>query len=65
MEVETSQQEENEAEEKLSQVRKRILTLEWDRENNQLNSGMLKQYEDLKKELNLLNEKLRSIRSKD
>ncbi len=63
MEVETSQQEEKETEEKLSYVRKRILTLEWDKENNQLNAGMLKQYEDLKKELNSLNEKLRGLRA--
>ncbi len=63
MEVETSQQEEKETEERISHIRKRILTLEWDKENNQINAGMLKQYEDLKKEFSSLNEKLRGLRA--
>ena len=62
---EQGQFEEKEAEEKVSYLRKRLLTLEWDKENNQLNSGMLKQYEELKKEFNILNEKLKTMKAQE
>lgn len=62
---EQGQLEEKEAEEKISYIRKRLLTLEWDKDNNQLNTGMLKQYEELKKEFNTLNEKLKAMKAKE
>ncbi len=56
---------EKETEEKIIYLRKRILTLEWDKDNNQLNAGMLKQYEDMKKEFTRLSEKLRTMKADD
>jgi hypothetical protein len=46
----------------LNQVRKRILTLEWDKKHNQLNAGMEAQFQELKnrfKELESMKEKLK------
>lgn len=64
MELENAENlDEKETEGKISYLRKRILTLEWDKENNQLNTGMMKQYDELKKEYNRLNEKLKIIKS--
>ncbi len=60
---ELEQMSELETEKKVSSLRKRILTLEWDKENNQLNAGMLRQYEEMKKEYDRLNERLRSIKT--
>ena len=56
---------EKETEEKVSYLRKRILTLEWDKENNQLNAGMQKQHEELKKEFSRLSDKLRTMKADD
>ncbi|MBN2454161.1 hypothetical protein JXB11_01305 [Candidatus Woesearchaeota archaeon] len=49
-------------EKELSEVRKRLLTLEWDKKHNQLNAGMESHYEELKtkcKELESMKEKLK------
>jgi len=45
-----SEQERNEIQERLSIIRKRILTMEWDKEHNQFNIGLQSRYDELKKE---------------
>ena len=43
--------------EELREVRKRLLTLEWDKKHNQLNAGMESAYRELKERYKALTEK--------
>jgi len=43
--------------ERIEELRKKIMTLEWDREKNQLNFGKTSQLEECKKELEKLESK--------
>jgi hypothetical protein len=52
---------ETELRERTSYLKKRILTLEWDKKHNQLNAGMELKFEEMKKEFAELEEKLGSI----
>lgn len=46
---------------RIAYLRKRALTLEWDKRHNQLNAGMESKFEEIKKELAELEPKLQSI----
>ena len=48
--------------EKYDDVRRKVLTLEWDKRHNQINSGMEVRYEELKKDFDVLKEKVRVVR---
>ena len=43
--------------EKVSELKKKIMTLEWDRQKNQINFGKVKQLDEYKKELDKLENK--------
>ena len=46
--------------ERMVELKKRLLTLEWDKAHNQLNSGMAARFEELKTEYETLQKKLAS-----
>lgn len=48
--------------EKYDDVRRKVLTLEWDKRHNQINSGMEARYEELKKDFDVLKEKVRIVK---
>ncbi|HIG98442.1 TPA: hypothetical protein HA231_03390 [Candidatus Woesearchaeota archaeon] len=50
-------------EERLSEVRKRVMTLEWDKSHSQLNSGMEQKYGQLKAEQEELQKKVGTIKA--
>lgn len=52
-----------EMKEKLSDLRKRIMTLEWDKSHNQLNSSMEAKYAQIKTECEALQKKVDSIKA--
>jgi len=45
-----SEQQKIELKEKLGDINKKLLTMEWDKKHNQLNSGMESKYTELKEE---------------
>jgi len=47
---EATERQQSELKEKLSDINKRLLTLEWDKKHNQLNAGMEEKYTELKAE---------------
>jgi len=47
---ELSEEQQTAIKEKLSDINKRLLTLEWDKKHNQLNAGMEVKYTELKAE---------------
>ncbi|MAG16314.1 hypothetical protein CMO88_04590 [Candidatus Woesearchaeota archaeon] len=47
---ELSEQKRIELKEKLNEIDKRLLTMEWDKRHNQLNAGMEEKYTELKTE---------------
>ena len=49
--------------EKLSDLRKRIMTLEWDKSHNQLNSSMEAKYAQIKTECDALQKKVDGIKA--
>ena len=53
----------NVMEEKLSDLRKRIMTLEWDKSHNQLNSSMEAKYGQIKTECEALQKKVDGIKA--
>jgi len=51
--------------ERFDYLKKRLLTLEWDKEHNQLNAGMEYKYEEFKKEFAELETRFREIDKED
>ena len=52
-----------EMKEKLSDLRKRIMTLEWDKSHNQLNSSMEAKYAQIKTECEALQKKIDDVKA--
>jgi hypothetical protein len=50
-------------EESMDNIRKRLLTLEWDKKHNQLNVGMESSYNDLKAKYKELEEQKAKLKS--
>ena len=49
-EISLTEQQRAELKEKLGEINKKLLTMEWDKEHNQLNAGMESTYTELKTE---------------
>lgn len=60
---ETADSQTSSIEENMNQIRKRLLTLEWDKKHNQLNVGMESSYNELKAKYKELEEQKAKLKS--